>query len=707
MPVRNMTAAASKPRRVLVATLLLLVLTVASGKDIIVSPDDGNTPFQDALDEAEAGDTIILGDGEYFENVETKTDGTKNARIIIKGESLDAVLRGDGPRGRTLQIKHDYYTVEAFTIDGEWDTSGDDPDVYYKDKLIYADAERSPTMRDGGYLAAMDGLIIRDMKMETAGGECVRVRGWATFTEIYDNDIRHCGKWDFVHENQETGKNGEGIYIGTSSNQWGDDGIDITRETHVHHNFILTNGAEGIDVKEGSVDTLIEHNRIFMQLDDDSAGIGSRASSTIIRYNYMEDAEGAGVRLGGHFVDGVQYGVKNQVYGNEIVNCRAYGVKIMVDPQFKICENDIEVPPGVDEDDYKFTRSDVGTDSRADCPEDCDPENGNDDCPDDTPVCCEERSYCISPDAGDYTVSSCGDPHMVGFLGQKFDFTGGDGAWYCLMKDSPTFQMNMRVTNPVAELPQITYITGLSILTTDTDGIDHSIVITVKDPHVLESSCPDGMFPCLADGALDVVLDGHEELMAPGTVILGRDVMVSAANLPGECRSFGFEKYWERKKLEASLAHGRRLDDAVSMAEWILTDPTMTNAQECVEYVTRTESEEAGVFAHNSEHVSFQIVTPTATVRLSHGRLHQVAMRDPTDQFDLPDHLTWQMNMGLERNSLNRAATGILGETFEPTLDPNGVPIMSGMGAIRGKDEDDYRVDGPFGVVFAQDKHTP
>lgn len=104
-----------------------------------------------------------------------------------------------------------------------------------------------------------------------------------------------------------------------------------------------------------------------------------------------------------------------------------------------------------------------------------------------------------------------------------------------------------RVTSPVPELPQITYITGLSVSTTDNDGVDHTIVITVKHPHMLESSCPGGVFPCLADGSLDVVLDGHEELKAPGSVVLGRDVLISAANLPGECRSFGFENYWERK----------------------------------------------------------------------------------------------------------------------------------------------------------------
>lgn len=63
-------------------------------------------------------------------------------------------------------------------------------------------------------------------------------------------------------------------------------------------------------------------------------------------------------------------------------------------------------------------------------------------------------------------------------------------------------------------------------------------------------------------------------------------------------------------------------------------------------------------------------------------------MRDPTDQFDLPDHLTWQMNMGVEHNNLSPTASGILGETFVPTRNAAGKPIMSGMEAIRGQQED-------------------
>lgn len=41
-------------------------------------------------------------------------------------------------------------------------------------------------------------------------------------------------------------------------------------------------------------------------------GIDSRADGSIIRNNYIEDATGAGIRLGGHYVDGYQYGVNNQ-----------------------------------------------------------------------------------------------------------------------------------------------------------------------------------------------------------------------------------------------------------------------------------------------------------------------------------------------------------------------------------------------------------
>lgn len=48
---------------------------------------------------------------------------------------------------------------------------------------------------------------------------------------------------------------------------------------------------------------------------------------------------------------------------------------------------------------------------------------------------------------------------MTGFLGQTFDFTGEDGAWYSLIADL-NMHINMRVTAPMTDFPEITYVTG-------------------------------------------------------------------------------------------------------------------------------------------------------------------------------------------------------------------------------------------------------
>lgn len=75
---------------------------------------------------------------------------------------------------------------------------------------------------------------------------------------------------------------------------------------------------------------------------------------------------------------------------------------------------------------------------------------------------------------------NAGDPHMTGFRGQKFDFTGADGEWYCLVADAPAIHLNMRVTSPEPTVPQVTYITGISVSTLDADGECHTIVIEVS-----------------------------------------------------------------------------------------------------------------------------------------------------------------------------------------------------------------------------------
>ncbi|CAN0240976.1 unnamed protein product [Ectocarpus sp. 12 AP-2014] len=127
------------------------------------------------------------------------------------------------------------------------------------------------------------------------------------------------------------------------------------------------------------------------------------------------------------------------------------------------------------------------------------------------------------------------------------------------------------------------------------------------------------------------------------------------------------------------------------MAEWILGDPTATNMDECIENMTGARvpvNDDGRLFTHDSEHASFQITTPVRRIRLRHGRLHQLAVRDPTDLFDIPDHITWQTNLAKDYNGVSPDVTGILGETLVPALDGSGNRITWGVESIRGSKED-------------------
>ena len=113
----------------------------------------------------------------------------------------------------------------------------------------------------------------------------------------------------------------------------------ITAHNWVHHNVIDTQGNECVEAKEGTEHNIIEYNLCTGQKDPNSGGIVSRGKANIIRFNEIHDNIGAGIRLGGHLVDGVQYGVDNQGYGNIIYGNEAGGIKILIDGQALICGN--------------------------------------------------------------------------------------------------------------------------------------------------------------------------------------------------------------------------------------------------------------------------------------------------------------------------------------------------------------------------------
>ncbi|GIU71527.1 MAG: hypothetical protein KatS3mg003_1006 [Candidatus Nitrosocaldaceae archaeon] len=328
----------SLKRKKLISVTLAIVLLVyplaidgAEQRVYYVSPNgndnnDGltpNTPFKSimkALKLAKAGDTIILADGVYREDIDSVRDGEENNPITIKGNK-DAILKAKND-DRIVEINHDYIILQGFTIDGHYKKEGKD---YYTDKLIWVQGASN--------------VRIINMTIKNAGDECIRLKYFASNNEIAYNIIRNCGVTDFKYNGG--GKNGELIYIGTAPEQLHKnptDDIDRSNNNWIHHNLFDVRGSECVDIKEGSMYNLIEYNICRSMDDEDSGGFSIRGNNNIIRYNEIYDNKGVGIRLGG---DTEQDGINNDVYDNIIYNNKKGAIRFIVEPQNKICNNTI------------------------------------------------------------------------------------------------------------------------------------------------------------------------------------------------------------------------------------------------------------------------------------------------------------------------------------------------------------------------------
>lgn len=323
----------------LLSITLATISCPALAADFYVSPqgsdrnsgNSSNSPIQTiqlAVDKAQPGDTINLAPGTYMQDFITKTDGTQSQPITITG-SPDAIVKGGG-KARVVEINNSNIVLNGFSIDG-LSGNADSADGYAQ-KLVYVQGK--------GKQSGVEGVKITNMRLINAKGECVRLRYFAKDNEIAYNTIKNCGVEDFGFGRMKN-KNGEGIYIGTAPEQTIDgknptSDTDVSSDNWIHHNTINTEGNECVDVKEGSTQNIVENNSCTGQKDPNSAGLDSRGNGNIFRYNEVFGNQGAGVRLGG---DTSSDGSNNEVYGNNIYDNAAGGIKFQAEPQQKICGN--------------------------------------------------------------------------------------------------------------------------------------------------------------------------------------------------------------------------------------------------------------------------------------------------------------------------------------------------------------------------------
>lgn len=307
-------------------SLLSSFYVSTSGSDLNsgASPDRAIKTIQKAVDLAQPGDVVNLSAGEYRQDIITRRNGTQASPITITGPS-NAVIRGGG-EGHVVEVNNNYITFQGFTVDGLF---GDPNSASgYRDKLLFAQGK--------GIRSGVTGMRVLNMTFRNSGGEAVRLRYFAQNNEIAFSNFIDIGVYDFRFNGG--GKNGEAVYIGTSSEQWNDgknptNDPDGSNNNWVHGNSFNTRGNEGVDIKEGSMYNVIEFNTVTGQKDVESGGINSRGDANIIRDNEIFGNLGAGVRLGGHTVNGVQYGKLNDVYRNNIHDNQSGGIKFQVSPQ--------------------------------------------------------------------------------------------------------------------------------------------------------------------------------------------------------------------------------------------------------------------------------------------------------------------------------------------------------------------------------------
>jgi hypothetical protein len=270
------------------------------------------TPFRTigyALSKATPGTIILVQPGTYPEYLRTRIDGKRRGPITLKAQGAVRLL-GEESRGRIVEVIHDYYVIDGFEFMGG-------------DVQLWLEGANHTTIANNFF--------------HHAGGECVRLKYHSSNNVFSRNRVEDCGLDDFV--NGGSGKNGEGIYLGTAPEQLDRNPtskVDHTNNNSIRNNTFVTHGNECVDIKEGSERNLVEFNNCTGQRDPESGGFDARGNKNTFRFNKSIGNAGAGIRFGG---DTIADGTQNEAYGNILVGNAGYALKVMRLPQGRICGN--------------------------------------------------------------------------------------------------------------------------------------------------------------------------------------------------------------------------------------------------------------------------------------------------------------------------------------------------------------------------------
>jgi hypothetical protein len=305
--------------------------------------------------------TIHLAPGRYNEEVVTRVNGTATRPITIEGDDTGfvatarqrTVLMGVG---RIFSVNNSYYHLQGFSIEGEPTI----PTTSYPTDLGVANAFKDrmaakvvdSTMIFVGAsdtVSGVHGIVVDDMFLSGAGGDCIRLRNDASHNTISNSTIQWCG---MLAKASATAAyvyhNGEGVYIGTSpkSTDQPDYADDASHDNLVQGNVIHTYGSECLDVKENATRTIFIDNDCADNsepLSDYGSNIELRSYNNSIVHNRISGSAGYGLKLAS---DGPQYRQGGNIVKGNVFSADA-GASIVnkqTTAQGAVCGNILSVP---------------------------------------------------------------------------------------------------------------------------------------------------------------------------------------------------------------------------------------------------------------------------------------------------------------------------------------------------------------------------
>ena len=178
------------------------------------------------ISKMQSGDTLYVMAGTYNENLYiNRPSGTAAKYTVIKAYPGNTVnLTGNGINtGRIKIINSSYINFDGFRI---------------------------TNYNQGIFVESSDNIILQNCEVHYVGQEAIHV--------LYNSDqvtVQNC----IVHDTNQWQYNGEGIYVGTGSGG----PLDNTGNVIIRNNIIYNTTDEGIEIKPGTHNCLIEGNLLY------------------------------------------------------------------------------------------------------------------------------------------------------------------------------------------------------------------------------------------------------------------------------------------------------------------------------------------------------------------------------------------------------------------------------------------------------------